>query len=167
MLFRTNRLIVREFVPSDLDAFYKMQSNPNVMRYIKPPLSYEESEAELNLFIKYYTDSDKFYNLWAVVDSDSNDFVGMCGVYQNMQSNYELAYRLKESAWGQGFGSEVAKNLIKYCIHDLELNNLVAYAASNNIGSVKILERNMNFIEEKLHQRTGAMGRKYELVISS
>ena len=46
-LFDSKRLFVRHLREGDIEGFYKMQSNPNVMKYIKPPMNYEESKEEL------------------------------------------------------------------------------------------------------------------------
>ena len=163
MIFETLRLEVRKFETSDLDNFHTMQSNPNVMKYIKPVLSYEESVAELEKFIGLYSDQEKFYNLWAVITKSNEKFVGLCGVYLNQQGEYEIAYRLTESAWGNSYGDEIAKGLFSYSLTDLNLPEIVAYAYKVNIPSIKILERHMKFVNESIHDKTGIVGRKYKL----
>lgn len=160
--FETDRLIISEFLLSDVEPFYEMQRNPNVMQYIKPALSYAQAKSELDLFIKYYSDSNKFYNLWAV-HTKNKDFVGLCGVYLDQQDEYQIAYRLTESSWGVGYGSEMARGLIAHCIDTLRLPYIVAYALVANIGSTKILTREMNLIDESINQETGTLGRKYSL----
>lgn len=82
-LFQTPRLTVRRLDPTDLDPFYDMQRNPNVMRYIKPTMTYEEARIELERFIGYYGDHDIFFQIWAVVEKRSGEFVGICGVYSD------------------------------------------------------------------------------------
>lgn len=161
IIFTTDRLVVRNLTMDDLDDYYKMQSNPNVMQYIKPALNYEEAKSELMKFIGYYTDLDKFYHIWALTTIGSNQLIGICGVYQNQQSEYEIAYRLTESEWGIGYGSEIAESVINYSLKELQLPQLVAYVYTENVSSVKILETHMAFLEESVHESIGIMGRKY------
>lgn len=161
IIFNTERLNVRQLTKENFDAFYIMQSNPNVMQYIKPALNYKETKAELDKFIGYYSDQEKFYNIWAVTNSENNQFIGICGVYKNQQSDFEIAYRLTESAWGFGYGNEIAASLIQHSLQVMKLPQLVAYVYTVNIPSVKILEKYMNFVEESVHEATGKMGRKY------
>lgn len=161
IIFTTERLNVRQLTLEDYADFFDMQSNPKVMQYVKPPLSPEETKAELVKFIGYYSDPNTFYNIWAVTRADENQFVGICGVYQNQQSDYELAYRLTESAWGNGYGSEIAASLIHHSISKINLKQLVAHVYTDNIPSVKILDKYMNFIEETIHKPSGIMERKY------
>ena len=163
IIFTTARLTICQLTIEDFDAFYTMQSNPKVMQYIKPILNYEEAKTELAKFIRYYSDSKKFYNIWAVKHSETNQFIGICGVYQNQQTEYEIAYRLTESAWGNGYGREFAISLIKHSLEEIKLPRLVAYVYTENIPSVKILEKSMTLIEESVHQLTGKVGRKYEV----
>lgn len=163
IIFTTERLTICHLTLEDIAAFYTMQSNPLVMQYIKPALNYEEAKTELAKFIGYYSDQEKFYNIWAVKLSKTNQFVGICGVYQNQQTDYEIAYRLTEEAWGYGYGSEITISLINHSLGAIKLPRLVAYVYTENIPSVKILEKFMTFVEESVHELTGKMGRKYEI----
>ena len=159
-IFASERLTVRNLRHTDLEPYYKMVSNPKVMQYIKTPLDYKESEAELAKFIGYY-DSSIFYNIWAVTKKDDNLFIGLCGIYLNQNGEYELAYRLLEEYWGNGYGSEIAQNLITFCFQKLNLSEIVAYAYSENIGSIKILEKYMDFVKEEVTIQTGVIGKKF------
>ncbi len=147
----------------DISSFYDMQSSKNVMQYIKAPLDYEESEVELEKFIGNYTSGSRFFHLWAIVSKDSNDFVGICGVYHNGKKENEIAYRLREPFWGMGIGSEVAKKLISYCFDDLGMERIVASADKANIGSVKILDREMNFGSQYFSEERDCFVRRYFL----
>lgn len=163
IIFTTDRLTIRPLTLGDLADFYTMQSNPKVMQYVKSPLNHAETKAELAKFIGYYSDPVKFYKIWAV--TRGNKFIGICGVYQNQQSDYELAYRLTESAWGNGYGSEIAVSLIHHSLSKLLLQQLVAYVYAENIPSVKILDKYMNFKEETIHKTSGMKVREYSISI--
>ena len=163
IIFTTDRLIIRQLTLENFVDFYTMQSNPKVMQYVKSPLNYDETKAELVKFIGYYSDPSKFYNIWAVTRVENNQFVGICGVYQNQQSDYEIAYRLTESAWGNRYGGEIAVSLIYHSLSKLNLQQLVAYVYAENIPSVKILDANMDFIEETKLESSGMMERKYSI----
>ncbi len=154
-LFETKRLSIRYLKKEDLAPFFDMQSNPNVMRYIKNHMNFEKSKQELERFINYYKDDKIFYNIWAVEDTDSNDFVGLCGVYKNEMFEYEIAYRLRECFWGKGFGREIAKGLIAYCFNKIELKELTAYVSKDNIGSIHILEKEMKCVKEFYSEKNG------------
>lgn len=143
MIFNTERLSIRKLKTSDIKEFHDMLGNPNVMKYVKTPLTLKASELELQKFIDLYSNPSKFYNIWAVDLKESSKLIGICGVYENTDGEHEIAYRLRELFWGNGFGNEICEALINYCNTNLNLNKLVAYVHPENTGSIKILERHM------------------------
>lgn len=156
-------MAVRQLEHSDFDAFYDMQGNDNVMRYVKDTLSYEEAKEELDRFIGYYDDNDRFFNAWAVIGKKSSHFLGMCGVYENEHGETEIFYRFRERYWGQGYGKEIAMRLIDYCTETLGLTDLTAYVDPRNIGSVKILEMRMRPVREFYSEKFKCIERVYKL----
>jgi len=63
--------------------------------------------------------------------------------------NYiDLGYRLIRKYWGQGVGTQIAKESLKYGFNTLNFDEICAAADINNIGSNKILSRSgMKLIE--------------------
>jgi len=163
MEFVTDRCLIRKLRMDDFEAFYEMQSSVNVMRYVKPPLNYEESKLELQKFIDYYSDDSRFFLLWAIERKNTQEFLGICGVYHNEELENEIAYRLREKYWGIGYGSEVARALISHCFSELEMKEIIAYADEENSGSVKILEKEMRFAKRVFSESSGRHERKYIL----
>ena len=47
MEFETRRLLIRRFTEADAEALYVVLSDPEVMRYIEPPFSLEQTRAFL------------------------------------------------------------------------------------------------------------------------
>ncbi len=147
-IFETDRLFVRKLHRNDIADFHDMQGNPLVMKFIKPPMSLEESKKELNRFISYYNKEGSHFNIWAVIEKASDQFVGICGVYVNEKEEYEIAYRLREKYWGNGMGKEIATELIDYCFKILQYEEIVAYVSEQNTGSNKIAKQLMSFENE-------------------
>lgn len=162
-LFNTERLVIRPLELTDLDSFYDMQSNPNVMRFIKKTMNREESIKELNRFINYYQEKEIYFKIWAVETKLEQQFIGICGVYKNDKSEFEIAYRLRELYWGKGYGKEIAKGLINYCFQILNLPELTGYVVLGNKGSIKILAEEMNFEKEFNCKEKGWDERVYKI----
>ncbi|WP_452224995.1 GNAT family N-acetyltransferase [Lacinutrix chionoecetis] len=163
MIFETERLIIRQLHITDSNGFYDMQSNLHVMQHIKDFMNRAESEKELNKFIEYYDNKNRFFKIWAVVEKKSNVFIGICGVYKNENDEFEIAYRLRELYWKKGFGKEIARNLIAYCFEKANLNEITAYVRVLNNGSVNILEKEMKFKKEFHCEKTNSLERLYKL----
>jgi len=166
-LFNTSRLSIRYFTKKDLLDFFDMVGNPNVMRYIKQPLNFEESKLELEKFINFYESKETYFKIWAVEETKSEQVIGLCGVYINDRSEYEIAYRLRESFWSKGFGSEIAKGLLQYCFQEIGIEKLTAYVIKGNKGSIKILEKEMSFDKEFFSDKQKVVERKYHLTKKS
>ena len=163
MIFETERLYVRKLQKSDIEGFYDMQSNPNVMQHIKQFMNRSESEMELERFINYYNNEDVFFKIWAVEEKNDNKFIGICGVYENEKNEFEIAYRLRELYWKRGFGKEIAKNLIHYCFDNFDLNELTAYVRLENKGSINILKKEMELVKEFFCKKVNLYEQVYQL----
>ncbi|WP_062052810.1 GNAT family N-acetyltransferase [Aquimarina longa] len=163
LLFKTLRLHVRQLEDKDLESFYDMQSNRGVMKYIKKEMNFEQSKQELDRFIGYYNDDSIFFKIWAIINKNTNQFIGICGVYENDMSELEIAYRLRECFWGKGFGLEIAKGLITYCFEQMKLKELVAYVDKDNLNSIRILEQEMKYVTEIYVKKEDSVERKYKL----
>lgn len=143
MIFETKRLIIRKFECNDLEAFYDMVGDPEVMRYIKPPLNYEQSKNELNRFMRYYKSSSDTFLIWAAIDKENEVLVGLCGYYLNNDREFEIAYRLRKRFWGKGMGKELAEGILDYLVRVIRAKKVVAYVSKNNMASVNILNKLM------------------------
>ncbi len=134
------------------------------MQYVKKYMDKSESDKELRRFIDYYDDKTQFYNIWAIIDKDKCDFIGICGIYLNSSSEYELAIRLREQYWGNGYGKEIAKHLISYSFTKIDnTTELVAYVDTRNKGSIKILESQMQFVKEFYSDKTKTFEKLYRI----
>ena len=69
-------------------------------------------------------------------------------MYLNEKQELEIAYRLREKHWGRGYGREIARGLIDYCFTTLRYDELVAYVCKDNLGSIKILQQEMELRAE-------------------
>lgn len=163
MIFETNRLLIRKLQKSDIEGFYDMQSNPNVMQHIKKFMNRSESQIELKRFMDYYENRDTFFNIWAVEKKEDNNFIGICGVYKNVKSEFEIAYRLRELYWKKGFGTEIAKSLINYCFQKTNIKEITAYVRVDNNDSINILKKEMKLTKEFYSKKSNSSEQLYIL----
>ena len=141
MIFETNRLLVRELSPKDLDPFHEMQSNPKVMQYADgEPKSYDEHKKELkDLCSKYIDDTNDFW-IYAIVLKETNAFIGTVALVKDDADQDEIGFRFLERFWNRGFGFEVCMGLISHT--KLKgFQTLVAYVSEFNVASIRILQK--------------------------
>lgn len=163
IIFKTKRLIIRQFNNADISDFFNMMGNPNVMNPIPlKPLSQKESNKKLIELIKSYKiKSTK--KIWAIDQKINFEMVGLCGLIQNNEGENEIAYRFREKFWNLGYGTEIAKGLIDYGFENLNFELITADAYYINKKSIKILEKFMFFDKEFYNQNDNCIDRRYKL----
>lgn len=81
---------------------------------------------------------------YGVREKDSGDLIGMGGLTPWIWEGEELTditYRLRESAWGKGYGWELAEALVHHGFEKLKLDQITATITPDNEASRKIIER--------------------------
>lgn len=162
MILETARLYARPLSESDQAAFFELMGNPNVMDPIpQKTLTELESAAKLKeLIVLEKTSATK---IWCLCIEGSDDLIGICGVLKNDNGEDEIAYRLLESDWGKGYGTEVAKGLIDYCFDVLHSELVTADVWIENTKSIKILEKFFRPQKEFYNPHDDCMDRRYIL----
>lgn len=143
----TERLILREILPSDAEAMFLMDSNPNVHSYLgnNPLISLEQAVQYIeNIRVQYIQNAIGRY---AVVLKETNEFMGWAGIKfvtepENDHVNfYDIGYRFKEEYWGKGYAYEAAKAWLHYGFLKMNILSINASVHIDNVASRKILEK--------------------------
>ena len=77
---QTSRLLFREIVKEDADAFYDMDSDPEVHKYLgnEPVVDKEKIHEVINFIQQQYIDNG--IGRWAIVEKSTNEFLGWGGL---------------------------------------------------------------------------------------
>jgi [ribosomal protein S5]-alanine N-acetyltransferase len=151
----TDRFILRKIEPTDAQALFELDSDPEVMRYIGiPPVTEIE---QIHNLIQQLEKQYQAFNIgrFAVVDKNSNEFLGWSGfkyydtLFNNHIHYYDLGYRLLKKYWGKGIASETAKAWQEYGINKLGLTEMYATTDINHEASKKILT-NLGFEHQEV-----------------
>lgn len=151
----TERCILREILPEDVEGMYDLDSNPEVHRYLgnKPITDKEQAVVMINFIRQQYVEDG--IGRWAVVDKNTHEFMGWTGLkYIKDEINhhinfYDIGYRFRKKYWGKGIATETAQASLKYAFDKLGLNEVYALADVDNVGSNKVLKKiGLRFIEE-------------------
>lgn len=156
MRIETQRLVLREFQPEDVQQLAPILANPQVMQFSPAgTLSTEQTQAKINEFIALYQAFG--FGKWAVLAKDSHELIGYCGIALETidgSAERELGYRLAPPFWGRGLATEAATAAMEYGFNELKLPYLLGIAERKNVASVKILKKlGMQFVRETvLHE---------------
>jgi RimJ/RimL family protein N-acetyltransferase len=141
---RTERLLLRRWCASDVDAFTAINADRSVMEHFPAPLAATQS-AELLRRIEACFEANG-YGLWAVELPGESSLAGCVGivpvdVHVAFAPAVELAWRLAPAFWRRGLAREAAAAAIRFVFADLGLAELVAYTAAGNLRSRRLKER--------------------------
>ena len=144
----TARLRLRRFTPDDLDDFASICSDPEVMQHIGEgnPLSKEEAGPHLSGYIKYWEKHG--FGRFALTHKEHGELIGYCGFrlfnYPGLRlfdDTPEIVFMLKRTSWGMGLAAEAARACLRYGFEQLKFPLIVAITMSENIASLRVLER--------------------------
>lgn len=140
-ILETPRLYLRELCPDDAEHFYRLNLNPNVIRYTGNTAF--ASVAQAREFLENYDDYQKNgYGRWAVIEKASETFVGWCGLkYDEPTQETDIGFRFFEDQWNKGFATESAGACIRYGFERLRLTTIIGRAMYANTASVRVLEK--------------------------
>ncbi|WP_461305132.1 GNAT family N-acetyltransferase [Aureisphaera sp.] len=141
----TERLIIREMLPSDVDGMFELDSNPNVHRYLgnKPIKNIEESRKVIEMVRQQYI--DRGIGRWSMEEKETGKFIGWTGFKVNTEpmngyTNFlDIGYRLLESEWGKGYATESSIACMDYLCERGDYDIIYGIAVIGNEASNKIL----------------------------
>lgn len=141
----SERLIFKEISVDDLEFIHQMHSNPKVDEFgtLGIPKDIEETRERVNSMIKGQTEKNrKSYN-WKIITKDSSFFIGLAGISLSLNRFKlgEIYYELHPNYWGNGYGTEISKELIRTGFDKFHLHKVEAGVATENIKSIHILEK--------------------------
>lgn len=158
IILETERLILREFIPSDGYHFFHLNNDSDVIKYTgNAPFKNLE---EANSFIKNYNEYEKRgYGRWAVCLKKTNEFLGWCGLkYEEEYDQIDLGYRFYKKHWGLGYATESADACVNYGFNQLNIEKIVGRALIKNKDSIKVLQKcNFTFETAFIYEKKQAV----------
>lgn len=134
----TKRLLLREWNLEDGPWLYELNSNPNVIKFTGDAGFSDELKAK-ELIAKYPNYQRDGYGRWMVCLKEDGQPLGWCGL-KNNPWGIDLGFRYFEKYWGHGYGFEAAKATVDWA-REHGLQRLIGRTLSDNIGSIRILEK--------------------------
>lgn len=138
----TDRLILRYYKQEDLDILHALNTDADVMKYIRPiQESRQQTQRDLDKMLTYYDDEDTIGYL-AAEERATGAFIGSFALRDlDGTDKTELGYRLHKAFWGKGYATEGSQALIQYAFEKLNLKDLVAVVKPEHVASQRVLEK--------------------------
>ncbi len=154
VVLQTERLILRMFREEDFEAYAKLTSDPEVMRFLGgKALDRYETWRHMAFLIGHW--HLRGYGQWAVEEKSSGNFIGRIG-FQNPAEwpGFELGWTLAREYWGRGYATEGARRALKYGFEELDRSHVISLIDPENKPSIRVAER----LGEKVEGQTQLLG---------
>lgn len=142
----TPRLILRDLLPADEEAMFRLNADPDVMRYVGKPLVHIDEARGAIAFIRSQYEKNGI-GRWAVVEKESNEFIGWAGLKLMKEpvnghvDYYDVGYRFMKQHWGKGYATEATCAALQYAWDVLKLECVCAIADAGNGASIAVLKK--------------------------
>lgn len=151
ILFNTERLVVQQFKPDDLDVFAALCADSQVMRFVGDGTTLPRSEVERWIKVCQERYQRRGYGTSAVFEKSTGDFVGYCGVVRPSGNTFdELTYVYRAPSWGKGYATEAGRAMLAYVFEKSALAKIYATIHPDNEPSIRVADKlGMRFAKEK------------------
>ena len=142
-ILETARLILRQYTEDDALAFFELNSDPEVMRYVPDESMKTVDEAREILITHPLTDyRNHGFGRWACILKSTGEHIGFCGPkYLPEISDVDLGFRFTPSNWGKGYATEAARACVNYGFSRLRFDHIVGLSEADNRASIRVLEK--------------------------
>lgn len=172
MLLKTERLILREFDPSDWKAVLAYQSDPRYLRFSHwTERSEDEARAFVSMFLGWQREvpRSKYQLAIGLREPDSGEYglIGNCGIRMEHSdaSEAEIGYEIDPRYWGKGYATEAARAIVRFGFQELDLHRISAWCIAENVASAHVLEKVGLCREGRLREREWMQGRWWDTLI--
>ena len=141
-ILETERLLLRELVPADVDALAAVLSDSETMRYYPAALDRAGVAAWIERNRRRYIDAG--HGLWAMVLKSTGEVIGDCGLTRQTVDEVEeieIGYHVRRDLWGQGYAPEAARACQKYGFAQLGADRLISLIRPENLPSRRVAEK--------------------------
>lgn len=140
-IMETTRLMLRPPVIEDTEAiFAQYAQDSEVTKYLiwRPHEDVSETRAFVERCIRGWKAGSNYP--WVVMRKEVNGLIGMIEL-RIVNNEADLGYVLAREAWGQGYGTEMAKSVVSWALAQKEIQRVWATCDCDNLASARVLEK--------------------------
>lgn len=139
----TERLLLRQGSVDDVAAIVRMNSDPEVMRFVGDGRVPAPAELETRVRERIGTDFGMGLGYWSVFLRDRpDDYLGYVVLSPVPEStDVELSYGLRRDAWGRGFAPEASRAGLDFGFRVRGLPEIVALTYPDNLRSQRVVAK--------------------------
>lgn len=145
-MIETERLILRNWREEDAEPFERHTNTPAVMQWlggVKPPELIRSVVPDRFMLWQ----EERGFTFWVVERKADGELLGFCGIKiaddpgSPVEGEYEIVWRLREDAWGQGYAREAAIASLDRLFEATGAQRVVSLTVTGNTPSWGLMER--------------------------
>lgn len=143
-VLETERLLLREIVPTDASDLFVLRSDPEVNKYIerKKPLSADDALLFVERVTKGIGEGNSLY--WVICGKERPGVIGTICLWNIVPEKdlAEVGYELFPAFHGKGIMQEALAVVLDFASSVLRLRQITAFTHGENVASLRLLARN-------------------------
>jgi len=123
-------------------SFYQRLLAISAFVFRRPFLQYSMMAASRRILSSACMQENKGIR-WGIIIRGGDGLVGTCGYYDWNKTSHraEIGYDLEPAQWGKGIMAEALRAVLRYGFEEMGSNRIQAIIDSENVRSIKLVER--------------------------
>ncbi|MFK8161321.1 MAG: GNAT family N-acetyltransferase [Lewinella sp.] len=139
---RTDEILLRKIVMTDVDDIFKGLSDSRVNKYYGVRLhTMEDARNQMN----WYESESQVW--WTIYSSNGNTFYGAGGLIEINNGKAEIGLWLLPEYWGQGIMKSAMALITRYGFQKLSLNRIEGYVETENVNCINAMSK-LDYVRE-------------------
>ena len=143
VVIETERLLIREMSPEDIDSLYLLYEDAENTHYVEPLFS--DHDKELAYIKDYNRMIYRFYDLgmWLLIHKETGELIGRAGVEpmeHEGETVLELGYLIGRRWQRKGYATESCKGILDYVQHLEHYSYVDALIEPQNLESIYFIQ---------------------------
>ena len=145
-MIETARLRLRDWTEADIEPFIRHTNTPAVMRWLGGVKPAEEHRRIIRERVLSWQ-AERGFTFWIVERKADGALLGFCGLKladaegSPIEGEFEIGWRLREDAWGQGYAREAAQATLDFAFDRLDAQRVVSVTFPQNEASWGLMLR--------------------------
>ena len=141
----TERLVLRQFTPDDLEPLAAILLHPEVARWLGPPdASIDDVARAIDRYERHW--ETRGYGRLAVCDRVTGGLLGRAGVVHEERwtattCKDELGWATERARWGEGLATEAARAVLRDAFERAGLREVIAFTTPTNTASLRVMAK--------------------------
>ena len=156
-ILETERLTLRPFSEDDVNPFFELSQDPDVMRYVgdRRVPTLQEAWRAVAGWVGHW--ALRGYGQWAIEERGGGQLIGRAGIINPAEwPGPEVGYLLGRSWWGRGYATEGARAAMEWGFREIGFDELISLIDPANTPSMAVAMR----LGEKLRGETDLLGNR-------